>query len=269
MIAMGFRIALVLALGSPAAAFAAHSDWAAARQSQVRLLLARPEADGRIEGGLEVLLEPGWHTYWRNPGETGVPPVFDFSASENVADVELRYPAPERYDDGVSVSLVYRDEVVFPLTVVPLEAGQPITLRVEARFGVCKDVCIPTRARAELTLPPVPPSDPLAEARLQRFHSRLPKAAEPGRFDVEEVPAQDDALLVEVRMPESSYSDLFVDPPSGWYIGQPEFIGRDEGVSRYRLSLAGRPSGGAPKGLIFRFVAVAGGEAIEEAVTIP
>jgi DsbC/DsbD-like thiol-disulfide interchange protein len=267
MIAMGLSLALVLGLPT-AAALAAHSDWAVADRSQVRLLLTAPNEQGRLEGGLELLLEPGWHTYWRNPGEVGVPPVFDFSGSKNVAEVELRYPAPERYDDGASVSLVYRDEVVFPLTIVPAAAGRSVTLRVEARFGVCRDICIPTRASAEITLPPGAPSDPLTDARLQRYQSHLPKESEPGRFDIESVTADGEALLVDVRMPDSTYSDLFVDPPDGWYIGQPEFLGRDEGVSRFRLSLAGRPPDETLDELIFRFVAVAGGEAIEEAVTI-
>jgi len=268
MTTMGFRLALLIGLILPAAALAAQSEWSVADQSRVRLLLTEPGADGLIEGGVEVMLEPGWHTYWRNPGETGVPPVFDFSASENVADVEVFYPAPERYDDGASVSLIYRDEVVFPLTVVPRDAGEPVVLRAELQFGVCEDICVPTRASAELMLPLLPPPDPLAEARLERFRSRLPAPAEAGLFDIENVTAEEDALLVDIRMPDSTYSDLFVDPPSGWYIGQPEFLSREEGVSRYRLSLTGQPADKPVEGQIFHFVAVAGGKAIEEAVTM-
>jgi hypothetical protein len=90
----------------------------------------------------------------------------------------------------------------------------------------------------------------------------------PGRFDIESVTATDEALTIDVRMPESSYSDLFADPPAGWYIGQPAFVERVDGISRYRLSLAGRPSAAPVTGQSFRFVAVAGGEAIEEAVEI-
>src|SRR5918998_4004655 len=129
---------LLLSLALPAEALAARSAWSPAAQSQLRLLLAAPEA-GRIDGGIEIVLDPGWYTYWRNPGEAGVPPVFDFSGSENVADVKVLYPAPERYDDGASVSLIYRDEVVFPLTVIPVTPDAPVTLQVEAKFGVCRE----------------------------------------------------------------------------------------------------------------------------------
>ena len=248
-------------------ASADRSEWSPADHAQMRLLLAAPK-NGRIVGGVELLLEPGWHTYWRNPGESGVPPVFDFSGSENVANVEVLYPAPLRYDDGASISLVYYDEVVFPLVVTPEAAGVSVTLRIEAQFGVCSEVCIPTGASAELALPVAAPPDPLAEARLDRFLAYVPKSPEPGRLDIERVAADGDALVIEVRMPDSSYSDLFVEPPAGWYLPQPVFVSRDEGVSRYSLSVAGRPAGTTINGHAFRFVAAAGGEAIEESITV-
>jgi DsbC/DsbD-like thiol-disulfide interchange protein len=262
-----FRLALILALAAPAEAYAVRSDWAAADEAKMRLLLAGPR-EGGIAGGIEILLEPGWYTYWRHPGEAGVPPVFDFSGSENVADVEVLYPAPERYDDGTSVSLIYRDEVVFPLVIKPVEPDKPVTLHAEVVFGVCSKVCIPTRASSVVTLPPGAPHDALSQARLTRFAPRVPKAAAPGRFEIESVAVVDEALMIDVRMPDSTYSDLFANPPQGWYIGQPAFVSRADGTSRYRLSLAGRPAGAEVRGQTFWFVAVAGGEAIEEEIEI-
>jgi DsbC/DsbD-like thiol-disulfide interchange protein len=262
-----FRVALAVALTLPGAAHAVRSDWAIADAAKMRVLLAGPRDDG-IVGGIEFALEPGWYTYWKNPGEAGVPPTFDFSGSQNVADVVVLYPAPERYDDGTSVSLIYRDEVVFPLAVTPERPGEPVTLNVEAALGVCSRVCIPTRASAAAKLPPAAPHDALSEALLERFLARVPKPAEPGRFEVESVTVAGEALLIDVRMPDSAYSDLFADPPEGWYIGQPALVSRSDGVSRYRLSLAGRPRDGVVRGKTFRFVAVAGGEAIEEAIEI-
>jgi DsbC/DsbD-like thiol-disulfide interchange protein len=264
---IAFRLALIFALGFPAKAFAVRSDWAPADESQMRVLLAG-QRDGEIAGGIEILLEPGWYTYWRNPGEAGVPPVFDFSGSTNVARVEVRYPAPERYDDGTSVSLVYHDEVVFPLAVEPADPAKPVTLQVELVFGVCSDMCIPSRASAAATLPPDAEHDALSEARLKRFEARVPTPPEPGRFEITSVAEEGEALLIDVRMPDSSYSDLFTDPPDGWYIGQPRFLERTDGISHYRLSLAGKPQDAAVKGQKFQFVAVAGGEAIEETVEI-
>ncbi len=267
MIAIAFTLALTFGLGVPGSALAARSDWSQADQSQVRLLLGASE-DGRLVGGVEMLIEPDWYTYWRDPGEAGIPPEFDFSASTNVASVEVFYPAPERHDDGASVSLVYRNEVVFPLSIVPERPSQPVVLRVAARFGVCRDICVPTQAASEVAASP--DADPLSQARLALFQSRVPVAPQAGYFDIESVSTRDDeALLIDVRTPDSSYLDLFADPPDGWHIGQPEFLSRDEKVSRYRLSLAGRPDPASRSGQTIRFVAVAGSEAIEEIVEIP
>jgi DsbC/DsbD-like thiol-disulfide interchange protein len=259
---LGCSLSLLLGLGAPASA--ERSGWSAADRSQIRLLLSPAPRGSTLSGGLEIALEPDWYTYWRHPGEAGVPPSFDFSGSRNVASVQVLYPAPERHDDGFSVSLVYRDEVVFPLLVTPLDASQPVTVAVEASFGVCRDVCIPTRAGAEVTSSHAAATDPLAEARLSRFRPRVPKVSEPGRFDVEAVTVEEDALLIDVRVPGSSPADLFAEAPSGWYLGQPSLVSQQGGVARYSLSLAGRPADTVIKGQVFRFVATAGGEAIEE-----
>jgi DsbC/DsbD-like thiol-disulfide interchange protein len=264
---MLLHAALIVPLAA-APAFAAHSDWTPADQSQLRLLLAAGD-DGRLAGGVEIALEPGWYTYWRNPGEAGVPPTFDFAGSENVASVEVLYPAPERYDDGTSVSLIYRDAVVFPLAVTPADPARTVTLALSATFGVCSQLCIPTRAGSAVTLAPDAPDDPLTDALLGRYAPRVPRPPEPGRFDIESVAAEGDALAIDVRMPDSSYFDLFVELPPGWYTGQPSLVSRDEGVARYRLPLDGRPKGAVAAGQTFRFVAVAGGEAIEETIVVP
>lgn len=262
-----FRSVLLAAIAVPAGALAERSDWIEADEAKLRIMLVAADG-GEIDGGIEIVLEPGWYTYWANPGEVGVPPVFDFSGSENVANVEILYPAPIRYDDGVSVSLIYRDEVVFPLSVTPRETDKPVTLRLDAKFGVCSSICIPTGAKSDVTLAPGAAADPLSLARLTEFARRVPKSPEPGRFDVESVTGAGDTLAINVRMPDSAYSDLFAAPPAGWYIGQPTFVERVDGVSTYRLSLAGRPPDAELRGQRFRFVAVSGGEAIEESVEI-
>ena len=266
MIAIVVTLALAFGLGIAGSAMAARSDWSQADKSQMRLLLAAPE-NGKLAGGIEMLIEPGWYTYWRDPGEAGIPPEFDFSASTNVASVEVLYPAPERYDDGASVSLVYRNEVVFPLIVVPERPAEPMVLRVKADFGICSEICIPTQAASEVAASP--DSDPLTHARLALFQSKVPVAPKAGHFDIESAEmAEDEALLIDVRSPDSSYLDLFADPPDGWHIGQPEFLSRRESVSRYRLSLAGAPDAASRSGQAIRFVAVAGSEAIEKSVEI-
>lgn len=253
----------------PVSAEAVRSDWSSVGEAQLRLMALPPDG-GKLRAGVEIALEPGWYTYWRNPGEAGIPPVFDFSRSSNVASVEVQYPAPQRYDDGTSVSVIYPDQVVFPITVTAKNPGMPVTLRLDADFGICREICIPAKAQAEVDVPILGSPDPLTETLLASAAPRLPGKPQPGHFHIERVNVDSpDEMTIDLRTPDAANSDLFVDAPSGWLIGQPKLVSRQGPSARYRLSLAGRPNGATVTGEVFRFVAVAGSQAIEELVRIP
>ena len=149
----GFLLALALPLMlicAPApAADLFSTDWAQGAKSQARLIAA-----GGALAGFEVKLAPGAITYWRDPGDSGLPPTFDFSGSENVAKVEPLFPAPKRIteSDG-GEAFGYDGGVVFPLRVKPLDPARPATLKLNANFAVCEKVCLPAKAQLELTLP--------------------------------------------------------------------------------------------------------------------
>lgn len=255
------------ALAASPPALAAQSQWAVEAQSRLRLLLV-DGTDGQLAGGVEIALEPGWHTYWREPGEAGIPPQFDFSGSENVASVEVHYPVPQRYDDGTSLSVVYFDHVVFPLTVTPADPARPVRLEIDALYGVCETVCIPARAQASVVLPPGAPDDPLARVAIREAWRLVPGPAVPGRLELGKIELADDALEIEVTVPPDGPVDLFAETPPGWYLGQPKLVTRAGRTARFRLSLAGKPADAALHGQTLRFLAVAGGDAVEETVTL-
>src|SRR5690349_4532496 len=92
------------------------SVWSEAKGAAIRLIPGPVVGDGH-KAGLEIHLEPGWKTYWRNPGDSGVPPSFDWSKSTNLADVTVSWPAPERLEDEGGTSIGYKHDVVLPLLV--------------------------------------------------------------------------------------------------------------------------------------------------------
>ena len=110
------RLLAVLAFHPAAAAQPGFGPWTGDEQARVRLIAAGVGADGRLAAGIEIMLEPGWRTYWRTPGAAGIPPAIDFSASANLGAVEVSFPLPERHDDGYGVSNVYEDGVLLPFT---------------------------------------------------------------------------------------------------------------------------------------------------------
>src|ERR1700750_3504451 len=142
--------ALVLAACATAARAQEASPWQKDDHSALRLL-AGSRSGAVLLGGIALQLQPGWKTYWRTPGDSGVPPRFDFSKSENVEAVTVLWPAPQKFDDGAGgVSLGYHDQVVLPLRIVAKSVDKPVTLRAAVNYAVCEKLCIPVDAKAEL-----------------------------------------------------------------------------------------------------------------------
>src|SRR5258708_15844276 len=113
------------------------SLWQRDGHSAVRLL-AGSRSGAVLLAGIAFQLEPGWKTYWRTPGDSGVPPRFDFSKSENIEAVTVLWPAPTKFDDGAGgYSLGYHDQVVLPLRIVAKNADKPVTLRADINYSVC------------------------------------------------------------------------------------------------------------------------------------
>ena len=108
--------------------------------------------DGRHYAALSIRLAPGWKTYWRTPGAAGIPPVFDWAASENVADVIVAFPVPRITELNGLRSIGYSDQVVFPLAVRPINNDEDINLRGQILIGVCKDICVPLELDLTATL---------------------------------------------------------------------------------------------------------------------
>ena len=100
--------------------------------------------------GLDITLDNGWKTYWRMPGDAGVPPEFRWDLSRNVADVKVYWPAPARYIDAGGETVGYKDHVIFPLDVMLKDSAAPAMLALDLFFAVCEDICIPAETEAAL-----------------------------------------------------------------------------------------------------------------------
>src|ERR1043165_4078953 len=136
---------------SPPAFGADASAWDGDQRAAIRLV-AGAQRGAVHRAGIEIRLAPGWKTYWRYPGDSGVPPRFDFSSSKNVKSVTVRYPAPHRLTDESGTSIGYKGSVVFPLDVVAENAARPVALVLKADYAICEKVCIPAEGKAELSV---------------------------------------------------------------------------------------------------------------------
>lgn len=261
---------LVAALTLPAdAAQPGFGPWSNGAEARVRLVAAGVGEDGRLAGGIEIMLDPGWWTYWRTPGAAGIPPVIDLSASKNLGPVEVSFPLPQRHDDGYGVSNVYEGGVLLPFTAEVADPSAPVELRLSLDLGVCEKVCIPEHVEATLTLPPGT-HDRVAAATLAGSRAQVPGPPEPGILDVgtarrnggtEKRPVFD----IAVTAPENV--EVFVEGPADWSPGMPERVaGMGETTFRVVFDRLGAKS--PIDGANLRVTLAADGRAVERVVPI-
>ena len=124
-------------------------------------------ADGHYMAGLQLALAPHWKTYWRAPGEAGIPPVFDWSGSRNVKAVAVHWPTPSVFTLNGMQSIGYLDAVTLPVEVTPTDPGQPVEVVLKMQLGVCKDICMPVELNFSGALQDAGSPDPLIEAALR------------------------------------------------------------------------------------------------------
>lgn len=247
------------------------SRWDGDWRSTVRLIAGTTvgQQDMRIlRAGIEIRLGPSWKTYWRYPGDAGVPPRFDFAGSENVKAVTVLWPAPQLFtDEGVNL-IGYKGEVILPLRIVPEDERKAVAVRLNLDYGICEKLCILAEAKIELVLPD---KESPHEVALAEAEARVPKQVVLGGGEAlsirairRELGSTSSRIVVDVAAPDTSSVDLFVEGPTpDWALPVPKLIATENGLRRFAFDLAGIPLGVKPEGSQLTFTAVAGDYAIE------
>ncbi len=216
--------------------------------------------------GVEITLSGQTKTYWRMPGDSGLPPVFDWSASENVARVAVEWPRPERIADPSGTILGYHTRVIFPLRVTTSDAAKPMTLRLKLDFAICEDLCVPVSANAAVKLGAGP-----ARAAIDAFRARVPQAGtlgqgpDPRLVAIGPDPARADALIVTTGAP---VDDLILEGPKGWYFGDASRIGGTDAAPIFRVLALEKPTKGRFAGLTLTLTLLGPTSATETTLTL-
>ena len=242
------------------------SPWQKDSHSQVRLL-AGSRSGAVLLGGIAFQVQPGWKTYWRTPGDSGVPPRFDFSKSDNIEAVTVLWPAPQKFDDGAGgSSLGYHDQVVLPLRIVAKNIDKPVTLRAAIDYAVCEKICIPVQANAELTFNSVASTE---DSALFAALDTVPKPAnvgDPNPLTIRDVKREGkSAVVVDVVTPDARNVSLFVEGPTpDWALPIPRLLDHSPpGVKRFTFELDGLPPDAHPEGAALKLTLAGGDRAYE------
>jgi DsbC/DsbD-like thiol-disulfide interchange protein len=260
----------IVSLNLDSAAAADASSWDQGLHSKARLVAGgdvRTNGARTLRAGVEIALDDRWKTYWRYPGDSGIPPRFDFSRSENVKHITVLWPAPHAFRDESGVSIGYKSRVIFPLHIEPQRPGQPVALRLKLDYAVCEKLCLPVDADLEVV---VTGEKSEHDAALQTSEARVPKPAQVGADGPLAVRAikRDDAaapprILVDVAAPGPV--ELFAEGPTPeWALPLPAPVpGAAAGAQRFAFELDGLPPGANAKGAVLRLTAVGSEGAIE------
>jgi DsbC/DsbD-like thiol-disulfide interchange protein len=261
------RVAACLLLAPATVRAQDASPWQRDSHSALRLL-AGSRSGAVLLGGIAVQLQPGWKTYWRSPGDSGVPPRFDFSKSDNIEAVTVLWPSPTKFDDGAGGhSLGYHDQIVLPLRIVPKNADKPVTLRADVNYAVCEKICIPVDTHAELAFSSVASTE---DAALTAALDTVPKPAtvgDPNPLTIRDIKRDGKStVLVDVVAPaEAREVNLFVEGPTPeWGLPIPKLVEHSPpGARRFSFELDGIPPGTSADGALLKFTLVGGDRAYE------
>lgn len=223
-------------------AHAASSEWHHVQGGAVRLVTAgEPAADGTLKAALEIALNPGWKTYWVDPGASGVPPTLDISTDGEKISTVMHFPAPVRFDDGYAHWAGYPGSVSLPVEI-GLSAHPQGLARIEANafLGICETICIPVQALLSLDLGEA--DDPADASIVDLAFAALPPAAHDG-FGVDSVTVEGDGLTLAVSAPAGArVEDLYLAGTDTLMFDVPV---KDASGTKFLVPFVGR---GKPKG---------------------
>ena len=243
------------------------SAWVQGHNSRMRLI-----GDGNFVAGVEIELQPDWKTYWRMPGDSGVPPNFDWSGSENLEQATVGYPAPARLIDKSGTAIGYKNSVVFLLPLQPKDRSRPIRLVLSMEYGICRDICIPLEAKLALDLPP---DAGIKNATITETMARVPRAVSarlPTDPEIVNVSATLNGAAPAVTVAARNATDVFVEAPDGLFMPLttlPPAVDTATGASIFTVDLTKSPDAKDLAGKPLRITVVNPKGAIETTWTAP
>lgn len=212
---------------------------------RARMVSVFDPVSGQVEGIIEVELQPNWVTYWRNPGEAGIPPIFDFSKSTGVTVSAPEFPVPIAKSYSGLVSVVYNNHVAFPFKATPIVSPLSGQLNVEILLGVCEVVCIPAIASFTQDLSKLNKSDPVSHSLINLAKRKIP-IMDAGDGDwpriLDAKLQSENTVIIRARIPGSIKSpQLFAEGKDNWIFYPAKLISREGITAEFELSLNDLP----------------------------
>lgn len=214
------------------AASAAESTWKAADHIKVRLLADRAAAakGGPARGGIDLQLAPGWHAYWRTPGESGLAPAFDWAGSDNADGFQVLWPVPRRVGPEGINSFGYDRSLLIPFSFRQPDPRKKSVVRLKADVMVCNMVCVPQSVALEMIVPESENGDALSGGMIQRAMNRVPHQGDATGLRIKSVVLGPKAAAVTVYLKRGfRKADIFPETDADFTLAAPPEIEKTGG----------------------------------------
>ncbi len=227
-----------------------------------------------VNAGVHIEIDAGWKTYWRNPGGSGIPTQINWAGSTNVKSIEVAWPTPKRFIDKYGMTIGYKNEIVLPVKIHPLDANAPVQLSLELNYAVCLEICLPVNSKMALAIKPENKSTGPFKRKLARFIKKVPQPPKSSQgFRVQKLDLTGDdkqvALLFEVQNPKGdALVDVFVEGADVLFFNTPKKIVNKGAVSVVEVLVNGAKSAKALEGNKLRFTLVGEKSSVDQYWTI-
>lgn len=262
--------AFAAALCAGPAAQAAMSDWVDNQGGRMRLVALAPDADGHIRAALQIEPQPGWITYWREPGQSGIPPQVTLAPESGVTLEKTGYPTPKQITVGNIQEIGYDAPVTLPLDF--RVAGKvPAKLELTAFIGLCKDICIPFQAEYSLPLPAGEQPTAHELALLDAAKASLPQPPS-SDFALQSHSLTTDAktLALRLTLPETTGDapTIYVTGPTGYAFFEQANTKREGNAYSADIAIGKLPKNYDIKGKTWGILVIDGDRAMETTLAL-
>lgn len=236
----------MLLLGISAPAHALEGNGAESEYLKARIITGKNAAgsDKTIDAGLDLAMKPGWHIYWRMPGDGGLTPNLGKGESQNLKDVTMHWPAPIRFEFEGLYGFGYKDAALLPLTLTPEEPGKAVKLALKADIMVCNAICVPQKLDLVLDIPAGDAAlDEAPDKLIKAAQKKLPFTENRPDMKIENVVMGPTAIVVRAFLSQGfEGADLFVEGPEYYVVAKP-VITPDTKDPRYASMVISAPEG--------------------------
>jgi DsbC/DsbD-like thiol-disulfide interchange protein len=197
------------------------TDWQDNYNSRSRLIIGSYSSDKKLIIGLQLSIEKGSYSYWRNPGDSGIPPIIDFKDSINIESYDIKYPVPEKIVHSFGSSNGYKDNVIFPIILEPVSTKKPLHINVTFDYGICDTVCVPVNNNLSYIISNLGSLSKEKSLLVNEFLERVPNynnITEKKAIKASLIHGREDNLYLKIELNLSENSSIFIEEHDKLYL---------------------------------------------------